>query len=70
MPLRPPPDSDSAAELAELRMIRAAHPGGDWLLDPRAAALRDRARERQWSNTGTASIHERVGFERSAVGSE
>lgn len=62
VPLRPPPDPDSAAELAELRMIRAAHPGGDWLLDPRAAALRDRARERQWSNTGTASIHERVGF--------
>jgi tetratricopeptide (TPR) repeat protein len=60
VPLRPPPDPDLAAELAELRMIRASHPGGDWLADPRAAALRDRARERQWSRTGTASYHERV----------
>ena len=63
VPLRPPPDPDSAADLAELRMIRAAHPDGDWLADPRAAALRDRARERQWSNTGTASVHERVGLD-------
>lgn len=60
VPLRPPPDPGLAADLAELRMIRAAHPGGDWLADPRAAALRDRARERQWSRTGTASFHERV----------
>ncbi|WP_243073923.1 CHAT domain-containing protein [Microbacterium sp. SS28] len=63
VPLRPPPDEESAAELAELRMIRAAHPDGDWLADPRAAALRDRARERQWSHTGTAAIHERVGLD-------
>src|SRR6478735_2425957 len=60
VPLRPPPDPDLAADLAELRMIRAAHPGGDWLTEPRAAALRDRARERQWSRTGAASFHERV----------
>ena len=63
VPLRPPPDAKSASDLAELRMIRAAHPDGDWLADPRAAALRDRARERQWSHTGTASIHERVGLD-------
>lgn len=63
VPLRPPPDLGSAADFAELRMIRAAHPDGDWLADPRAAALRDRVRERQWSNTGTASIHHRVGLD-------
>ncbi|QIG41294.1 CHAT domain-containing protein [Microbacterium sp. 4R-513] len=63
VPLRPPPDPELAADLAELRMVRAADPGGDWLADPRAAALRDRARERQWSRTGTAAIQERVGLD-------
>jgi tetratricopeptide (TPR) repeat protein len=60
VPLRPPPDAELAAELAELRLIRAADPSGDWLADPRAAALRDRARERQWSNTGAAFVHHRI----------
>lgn len=63
VPLRPPPDPALAGELAELRQLRADNPGGDWLSDPRAAALRDSARERQWSATGSAAIQERVGLE-------
>jgi hypothetical protein len=60
VPLRPPPDAELAASLAELRMIRAADPSGDWLGDPRAGRLRDRARERQWSNTGAALVRDRA----------
>ncbi len=56
VPLRPPPDPVVAAELAALRMLRADDPSGTWLSDPRAADLRDRARERQWTGTGTASF--------------
>ncbi|WP_240948867.1 CHAT domain-containing protein [Microbacterium salsuginis] len=51
VPLRPPPDPDLAAELAELRILRAENPGADWLSSPRAAALREQARGRQWSST-------------------
>ncbi|MDE0545249.1 CHAT domain-containing protein [Microbacterium sp. C7(2022)] len=51
VPLRPPPDEEFAAELAELRMLRAENPGADWLDGARAAHLRNRARERQWSRT-------------------
>ncbi|WP_322410964.1 CHAT domain-containing protein [Microbacterium invictum] len=50
-PLRPPPDPQLAAELAELRTIRAEKPGIDWLDDPRASELRERARRRQWAQT-------------------
>ncbi|MEU1971101.1 CHAT domain-containing protein [Microbacterium sp. NPDC019599] len=72
VPLRPPQDPESAADLAELRMLRAAHPDGDWLADPRAALLRDRARERQWSGTGTAAVQERVSLDeaRAALGED
>jgi tetratricopeptide (TPR) repeat protein len=63
VPLRPPPDPALATELAELRMLRAADPTGDWLTDPRAAALRDAARQRQWSGTGSAEIQERIRLE-------
>lgn len=63
VPLRPPPDGELAAELAELRRIRLAEPGGDWLADPRVEVLRARARERQWSGTRTAGVHERVDLE-------
>nr|BFF09172.1 CHAT domain-containing protein [Microbacterium flavescens] len=55
-PLRPPPDPRLAEELAELRMIRADDPGEEWLSRPRAAALRERARERQWSATGAVQV--------------
>lgn len=60
VPLRPPPEPSVAAELAELRMLRADDPSGAWLSDPRAADLRDRARERQWMGTGTASFQGHV----------
>ena len=63
IPLRPPPDQGLANDLAELRMLRAENPSGDWLSDPRAAALRDRARERQWSATGSAAVQQRVDLE-------
>lgn len=56
VPLRPPPDPELADELAELRMIRADDLSDQWLAQPRAAALRERARGRQWSATGAASI--------------
>lgn len=60
MPLRPPPDPTLARELAELRQLRAADGGENWLSSPRAAKLRDSARQRQWSATGSAAIQERV----------
>lgn len=63
VPLRPPPDPGLATDLAEMRMLRADAASGDWLADPRAAVLRDRARERQWSGTGSAAVRERVGLE-------
>lgn len=56
VPLRPPPDPAMAADLAELRRLRTDDPAGDWLAGPRAAALRDRARQRQWSDVGGAGI--------------
>lgn len=63
LPLRPPPDPALAEELAELRMLRAENPGGDWLSVPRAAALRERARERQWSSTGAVDGEDRIDLE-------
>ncbi|MDZ8171605.1 CHAT domain-containing protein [Microbacterium xanthum] len=60
VPLRPPPDPEMAEALAELRMLRAENPAADWLSDPRAAPLRDRAREHQWTSVGTSRIDERV----------
>lgn len=56
VPLRPPPDAELAHELAELRMLRADDASEEWLAQPRAAALRERARGRQWSATGAASL--------------
>ncbi|MEV8267948.1 CHAT domain-containing protein [Microbacterium sp. NPDC076911] len=48
VPLRPPPDVELAADLAELRQIRQEASGDSWLSNPRAEVLRDRVRERQW----------------------
>ncbi|AZC15090.1 CHAT domain-containing protein [Microbacterium sp. ABRD28] len=59
-PLRPPPDPQLAAELAEMRTIRAERPGIDWLDDPRAAELRERARRRQWAGTRAGEASERA----------
>lgn len=60
VPLRPPPDPGLAADLAELRMLRADLPGADWLSDPRAVALGDRVRQRQWTTTGGADVEARA----------
>ena len=70
--MRPPPDPKLAADLAELRVLRTAEPDGDWLATPRAAVLRDRARERQWSHTGAGEAHARtsLGDVRESLGSE
>lgn len=58
VPLRPPPDPELAADLATLRALRAEDPG--WLGNPKAAAIADRARDRQWVATGSAGHSERV----------
>ncbi|CAH0210219.1 hypothetical protein SRABI76_02243 [Microbacterium oxydans] len=59
-PLRPPHDEDLAADLAELRMLRADLAGHDWTTDARVRVLRDRVRERQWSSTGTGGTRGRL----------
>lgn len=63
VPLRPPPDPQLAADLAELRVLRVEHGGADWLSDSRASVLRDRARERQWSGTVAKALNDRVDLE-------
>ena len=60
VPLRPPPDPELAADLAELRMLRADLPGADWLSDPRAVELGDRVRQKQWTSTGAADVESRI----------
>lgn len=62
VPLRPPPDPSVAAELAELRILRA-EASGDWLSTPRAAALRDHLRQRQWSETAAAGIRDHMSMD-------
>ncbi|MFJ4223622.1 CHAT domain-containing protein [Microbacterium sp. NPDC089695] len=59
-PVRPPRDPALAADLAELRMLRADLAGSDWTTDPRVRALRDRVRDRQWSSTGAGANRGRV----------
>lgn len=58
VPLRPPPDPELAEDLAALRTLRAEDP--HWLASPQARALAERARDRQWTSTGTAGLTERV----------
>ena len=58
VPLRPPPDPELAAELAELRALRAD--GAGWMSSPRARELQDRVRERQWSGTRSAAVQHHV----------
>jgi hypothetical protein len=45
-----------------------ASPDGDWLADPRTRRLRDRARERQWSATGTAGVQRRATMHEVQIG--
>lgn len=61
VPLRPPPDPALADELGELRRLRSET--AEWFTNPRAEHLRERARERQWSRTGSAEIQARVSLE-------
>jgi tetratricopeptide (TPR) repeat protein len=63
VPLRPPADPAMAADLAELRRLRADDAEGDWLADPRAVVLRDRARQRQWSAVGSSGIDQVASLE-------
>lgn len=62
VPLRPPPDPEVAAELAELRVLRG-EAGGDWLATPRAAELHDHLRRRQWSGTSAAGVEQHVSMD-------
>lgn len=59
VPLRPPADTDQAAELAELRMLRA-DAGDQWASEPRAQELGERLRRRQWTTFGAAEIERPV----------
>jgi hypothetical protein len=70
VPLRPPRDPGLATDLAELRLLRAADPSGDWLTGPRASVLRDRVRERQWRSTGATGLDRQASLEevRAALG--
>ena len=60
VPLRPPPDDELAADLAELRTIRAAAGDDDWLADPRAHTLERRIRDRQWASTSAGGATGRI----------
>ncbi|WP_431807693.1 CHAT domain-containing protein [Microbacterium paraoxydans] len=66
-PVRPPHDAELAADLAELRMLRAELAGADWTTDARVRVLRDRVRERQWTATGSGATRERLGLATSAA---
>lgn len=59
-PVRPPRDTQLAADLAELRMLRADLAGSDWTADARVRVLRDRVRDRQWSTTGAGARRDRL----------
>jgi tetratricopeptide (TPR) repeat protein len=58
VPVRPPPDAELVETLAELRRLRSDDPA--WLDSPRAAVLRERARERQWSALRPGHSRERL----------
>ncbi|WP_019179767.1 CHAT domain-containing protein [Microbacterium yannicii] len=58
VPLRPPPDAGLAADLSELRLLRAEDGAGG--SDPRAVEVQNRVRQRQWSGTPSAAIRPRV----------
>ena len=60
VPLRPPPDPEMAAELAELRILRSEAGSEDWLSSPRAGELSERVRARQWTAVATAGAVRRI----------
>ncbi|MFA4897514.1 MULTISPECIES: CHAT domain-containing protein [Microbacterium] len=59
-PVRPPRDGHLADDLATLRMLRTDLSGTEWTTDPRVRALRDRVRDRQWTETGAGDLRPRV----------
>ncbi|HWK76807.1 CHAT domain-containing protein [Microbacterium sp.] len=59
-PVRPPHDSEHAADLGELRMLRADLTGQEWATHPRVRQLRDRVREHQWTATGAGDTRPRI----------
>lgn len=62
-PVRPPKDPLLAADLGELRMLRAELTGQEWTRDPRVRDLRMRVRGRQWSSTGAGDDRARIGLD-------
>lgn len=62
VPLRPPHDPELAADLAELRMLRADELAGTD--QARATRLRERARTRQWAQTAAGAARQRLSLER------
>ncbi|WP_336630654.1 MULTISPECIES: CHAT domain-containing protein [unclassified Microbacterium] len=60
VPLRPPADPEQAAELSELRMLRADAAGSGWTDHPRAIELGERLRRRQWTGTAVADLERPV----------
>lgn len=63
VPLRPPPDPELAADLAELRALRAED-GSDWLASERARELGEHLRQRQWAASGAAGRRQRASLGR------
>ncbi|WP_242497578.1 CHAT domain-containing protein [Microbacterium protaetiae] len=61
VPLRPPPDPGLAAELAELRMLRADDP--NWATSTRGIALQESVRARQWTQTAAGSVRRRLSLD-------
>ena len=62
VPLRPPPDPELAADLAELRALRVEG-GPDWLSSGRARELGEQLRQRQWATSGAAGRRPRASLD-------
>jgi tetratricopeptide (TPR) repeat protein len=63
IPVRPPRDESLAADLAELRMLRLESGADEWLSSPRAAALSERVRLRQWAASSSHGSRDRLSLE-------
>ncbi|MDN3310103.1 CHAT domain-containing protein [Microbacterium oryzae] len=62
-PVRPPQDPRHAADLAQLRALRAEIGTADWADDSRVVALRRRVSERQWVGTSSTDGPPSLGLE-------
>lgn len=56
VPLRPPANAEAAADLSELRQLRAAAPAPGTAQAKRERVLGDRIRRRQWTEQGSGSL--------------